>query len=285
MCIRDRIPIGHTFATILDRPFISGYRDIVVPGLGMKCDPIWNGWSATDIDMGDGPEVTFGGVDYIATQAIDGKWYAYFVDYSSSNALDDDGTGFEYGKACAGLGTNGTGANLAGGTSYDIIGSNTTVWAEAYTTNDKGTAIETGDAGDCANIDGADGTLDGTAATTTSGATARPLLTDAVLANAPSFSQWDTTNNADGGQSLHILNGTSGSGSWPFIFSFELSDDNIIEYLPSGDMVNVEFGNTDDETAIHLINENPSEFHQIHLAITDPGLNIDPTSADIWIFD
>ena len=243
------------------------------------------GWSATDVDLADGPEVTFGGVDYIATQAVDGKWYAYFVDYSSAAALDDDSTGFEYGKACAGLGTNGTAAALSGGTSYDIISSNTTVWAEAYTSNDTGKTIESGNAGHCNNIDGADGTLDGTAATTTSGATARPLLTDAVLANAPSFSQWDTTNNSDGGQRLHI-NNASGHGSWPFIFAdAEFSNDNIVEYKPTGDMVNVEFGNTDDETWISLANENPSENHQIHLTIGDPALNIDPTTPDVWMFN
>ena len=55
-------------------------------------------YSATDTDIGGGPEVTLGGVDYIATQAVDGKWYAYFADYSSSNKLDDTtGTGLEFG--------------------------------------------------------------------------------------------------------------------------------------------------------------------------------------------
>ena len=235
-------------------------------------------YSATDVDINSGPEITFGGTDYILTQAVDGKWYGYFNDFSSADALDDaTSTGFEFGIACAGLGVGGGKDSLSAAAAFDIIGTGTTVWAEAMKS-----AVATADinAGDCDDIDGAIDNKD-----VSSSSDSRERLTDAVLKNAPAFSQWDTTNNADGGQRLHILNGTSGSGSWPFIFTFEFSDDNIIEYLPSGDMVNVEFGNTDDETAIHLINENPSEFHQIHLAITDPGLNIDPTSADIWIFD
>ena len=159
----------------------------------------------------------FQGVEYILSQGVDGKWYGYFADYSSSNNLDDTtGTGLEYGTSCAGLGTNGTTAGTGGGTSYDIVASNVTVWAEAYVdgTHNSGT----GQAGDCNNIDGADGTNDATAATATSGASERPLLTDAVLTGAPALSDHDD-NATDLGQRLHILNSTSGHGSWPFIFA------------------------------------------------------------------
>ena len=40
-----------------------------------------------------------------------------------------------------------------------------------------------------------------------------------------------------------------------------------------------------DETSISLANRNPADRQEIHLTITDPALNIDPTTADIWIFD
>ena len=244
-------------------------------------------YTATDIDIADGPDVTFGGTDYIATQGVDGKWYAYFVDYSAANDLDGDGLGMEYGIACSGLGVNGQSGSTSGGSDYDIVGSNTTVWAEAY----KRWASNTVDGegalpGSCINIDGAEKSDDAEAATTTKqGLSGRELLTDAVLANAPSFSQWDTSNNTDGGQRLHFNNATSGHGSWPFIFTFEFNGDNIIEYLPTGDAVNVEFGNADDETWISLANENPAESHNLHLSVGAPGLNIDPTTPDVWIFD
>ena len=243
-------------------------------------------YSATDVNIGGGPEVTLSGVDYIATQAVDGKWYAYFADYSSSNKLDDtSGTGLEFGVDCAGLGTNGTSSSTGGGTNFDIVASTTTVWASAYQTSVTAASGE-GSSGDCNNIDGAPDDFDSLAANSGQrDATARALTTT-VLANAPAMSQWDTTNNSDGGQRLHILNGTSGIGSWPFIFAdTELTDDNIVEYLSSGDSVNVEFGNTEDEVSISLANENPSEFHEIHLTLTDPALNIDPTTPDIWMFN
>ena len=84
------------------------------------------------------------------------------------------------------------------------------------------------------------------------------------------------------GQRGHSIN-ASGYGSWPYILSIELSADNIIEY--GSDMVNVEFGNTDDEATLNIINSNPAGNAEVHLTLSDPALNIDPTTADIWIFD
>ena len=31
-------------------------------------------YSAIDVDMNDGPEISFGGTDYMGTQAVDGEW-------------------------------------------------------------------------------------------------------------------------------------------------------------------------------------------------------------------
>ena len=45
------------------------------------------------------------------------------------------------------------------------------------------------------------------------------------------------------------------------------------------------YGNTDDETSISLADRNPADRAEIHLTITDPALNIDPTTADLWQFD
>jgi hypothetical protein len=120
----------------------------------------------------------------------------------------------------------------------------------------------------------------------TSGTTARADLTAAVLQNAPSLSNHnDATAGAttlDLGQRGHGLN-ESGYGSWPYIISVDLNDDNLVEY--GSDAINVVYGNTDDETSISLANRNPGDNNEIHLTITDPALNIDPTTADIWMFD
>ena len=120
----------------------------------------------------------------------------------------------------------------------------------------------------------------------TAGTTSRQDLTGAVLQDAPTLSNHDDKtagqSGIDLGQRGHGLN-ESGYGSWPYILAIELSEDNIIEY--GSDMINVEFGNTDDETDLVIVNNSPAAHAELHLTITDPALNIDPTTADIWIYD
>jgi hypothetical protein len=84
------------------------------------------------------------------------------------------------------------------------------------------------------------------------------------------------------GQRGHGLN-ASGYGSWPYILAIEFNDDNIVSY--GGDSINVVYGNTDDSTSIELANRNPADRAEIHLTISDPALNIDPTGTDVWEFD
>ena len=236
--------------------------------------------SATDSDIPNGPEVTIDGTTYIMNQATNGKWYVYAVDDSTSTLLDADGDGMEFGFQCTtglGIGTgpaettevSGT-ANIIGDTSYDI-------WAEALTTS--GTTAS--QPGGCLDINNMIGTLDDTA-----GTTSRELLSAAVLQGAPSLSNWNgaaaNATTIDLGQRGHSLNG-SGYGSWPYILAFEFSSDNLVEY--GSDSINVEYGNTNDYTGIQVINNSPADETHIHLTITDPALNIDPTTADKWRFN
>ncbi|SVC31108.1 uncharacterized protein METZ01_LOCUS283962, partial [marine metagenome] len=120
-------------------------------------------YAATDVDINNGPDVTLAGTDYIATQGTDGKWYAYFVDYSSSSTLDAisisgamgtfTSTGFEYGTSCAGLGTSGAPDDATSDTTVNILGTAVTVWAEAYpATAGTGDALGGGQAGMCNDI-------------------------------------------------------------------------------------------------------------------------------------
>ena len=157
-----------------------------------------------------------------------------------------------------------------------IIPSGTDVYAAALTTSGE-TAAQ---AGSCLDIDNMIGTLDDGASTS------REDLTAAVLQDAPTLSNHDDKTagetGIDLGQRGHGLN-ASGYGSWPYILSIELNSDNIIEY--GSDMINVEFGNTDDETDLVIVNNSPAAHAELHVTVTDPALNIDPTTADIWIFD
>jgi hypothetical protein len=243
--------------------------------------------SATDGDIANGPTVTIGGTEFITNQGANGKWYVYAVDLSISTALDADGDGMEYGLKCTGgigvntgiiepqatvTGTQGT-AGIIGNTDYDL-------WTEGLTTSGQGSAgISV--AGSCLDLNNMIGVLDDTA-----GTTSRNVMSASVLQGAPSLSNWNGASgndtNVDLGQRGHSLN-ASGYGSWPYILAFEFSGDNLVEY--GSDAINVEFGNTDSQTSISLANNSPSDEAHLSLTITDPALNIDPTTADKWRFN
>jgi hypothetical protein len=230
-----------------------------------------------DNDIANGPTVDIDGTNYITNQATNGKWYVYAVDKSQSVLLDADGKGMEFGTLCtAGLGIN-TGpqdtqevrmtANIIGDTSYDL-------WTEAGGTD---TVAE----GSCLSINNMQAAKDDTA-----GTSHRTLLSAAVLTGAPSLSNHNgvaaNSTLVDLGQRGHSLN-ASGYGSWPYILAFEFSGDNLVEY--GSNAINVEYGNTDDQTDISIINNSPSDETHVHVTITDPALNIDPTGADVWRFN
>ena len=241
-------------------------------------------YSATDTDIPAGPTVDIMNVNYDMVQSVNGKWYLYVVDDSASTLMDGDDNGLEFGVDCsqAGLGVK---ANLGAGTSgsADIIGSTTDVWAEVQDSH--ATAALDEKAGGCLDANGG-GPYKGSVADTAT-STPRSYLSAAVLQNAPSLSNHNDlavdAAAADLGQRGHSLNATSGYGSWPYILQVEFSGSAAVEY--GSDSVTVSYGNTDSETAIGLNNVNVAGDTEIHLWIQDPGLNIDPTTADEWIFD
>jgi len=213
--------------------------------------------------------VDVGSITVDMTQATNGKWYVYVVDDSVATLMDADTTGLEFGFQCtAGIGvgaaTTGTGVLVADSSDFEV-------WANAINT-----VAQTAVSGGCFDLDNTHGTSDDT-----TGSTSRDLMTAAVLQGAPSLSDPDG-DSANLGQRGHALN-ASGHGSWPYIISEDLSDDNVVSY--GGDSINVVYGNTDDETSIELANRNPADRVEVHLTITDPALNIDPTTADKWVFD
>ena len=110
----------------------------------------------------------------------------------------------------------------------------------------------------------------------TAGTTSRMLMSAAVLQNAPALSDHNEAG-TDLGQRKHALN-ASGYGSWPYILAFEFDTENLVEY--GADSVVVDYENTDDYTDISIVNNSPADLHHIYLTITDPALNIDPTTED-----
>jgi hypothetical protein len=251
-------------------------------------------FAATDTDISNGPTVDIGSTTYNLNQASNGKWYVYAVDLSQSTLLDADGDGMEYGYKCtSGIGVHKghmveTGANAEGTrvNSGNIISSASgiTVWTEAIPGNPTD-ATTAGQAGGCTGLNNAPGTLDDTS--TTTGATShRQLMSAAVLQGAPSLSNHNgvalNSSDIDMGQRGHGLN-ESGYGSWPYILAFDFDTDNVVSY--GSDSINVEYGSTNDQTSISLHNQSPSDEVHLYLTITDPALNIDPTSADVWVFN
>jgi hypothetical protein len=207
-----------------------------------------------------------GGTDYDLTQGTNGKWYAYVVDKSQADLFNEDNNGLEFGVKCT------SGLGKAKSTTDLIVSSSIDVYA-AVSSSAVGSIIL---AGNCLDADGAFTTTDDTP-----GTTSRQDLTAAVLQGAPSLSDPDG-DSANLGQRAHGLN-ASGYGSWPYIIGIDLDDDNEVAY--GSDAINVVYGNTDDETSISLTNRNPADNAEIHLTLADPALNIDPTTADKWIFD
>jgi len=229
--------------------------------------------SDTTVDINSGATVTVLGTSYDMVQAVNGKWYAYVVDNSVATLLDADSTGLEFGIKCtAGLGT---------GLSASIIPSGTSVWAEVIAGQNGAT-----DSGSCLDADNMVSSIGGTAVVETSASSARQQMSAAVLQSAPSLSNHNDKTSTDSGydlgQRLHNLN-SSGFGTWPYIYSIELSGSNIVEY--GSDSISVSFGNTDGEASIGLVNPTVASDTQLHLYLADPALNIDPTTADIWTFD
>lgn len=216
-----------------------------------------------------------GGTSYDLTQASNGKWYAYVVDSSQSVLMDADDNGLEFGIFCddgLSVGPTATATSVDGSSTDLIVSTSIDVWVAVNTSDDTSTII----AGNCLDADGAGLLTDDTA-----DATSRQDLTEAVLQGAPSVSNPDA-DGANFGQRGHAFN-ASGYGSWPYIIAIDFTSDNAVEY--GSDAINVVYGNTDSETSIELTNRNPGARAEIHLTVTDPALNIDPTTADIWIFD
>jgi hypothetical protein len=237
--------------------------------------------SDTTVDIPNGATVTFDGTDYDMNQAVNGKWYLYIVDKSVAALLDaDDSTGFEFGILCSdGLGINESTTDLIVGTSVDIYANVLEAHSANWSNAAAGFSATVSSNGSCLDADGMVSNLD-------SGTTARQDMTGQVLTSAPALSNHDDAplGNAtiDMGQRGHGLN-ASGYGSWPYIVAKDFSATNDVDY--GGDSITVDYGNTDDETSISIANGNPAARAEVHLTITDPALNIDPTGIDKWLFD
>ena len=108
-----------------------------------------------------------------------------------------------------------------------------------------------------------------------------------VLNDAPSLNR---NSNANNGQIYASANSTTNTdmknsgdtGAWPFIQTVTMASDNTIAY--GNDVVAFEWGNQNDEISIGFEPDTYANGADINLVLTDNGLNIDPTTADKYVF-
>jgi len=232
------------------------------------------------------PSVSFGDTSLDMTQMSDGSWVSYVVDHYTSTLLDETNHpavaggawGYYLGQYCpGGIGANNVAAASGkvettsgyGDQDYDI------------TTKDVYAPVSQslrglGAGGDqliadikqfCTHSQDEEG----------AGRQWSSVLTDAPAINSNSGAG---TNNT--GQRNMILNSTTGYTAWPFIQAINFSSTQDVSY--GSDAVTVEWGNSHD-TSLTVDREIYPDNAVVHMTITDPGLNYDPTAQDIWIMD
>ncbi len=215
------------------------------------------------------------------TQMSDGSWVAYVVDHETSINLSgrqneqstSDNAGFEYGILCdSGLGAiAGSEHNSATHGANDADITTNPAYYQGFTEKYKGGASAGGDAG-C--FDTIDNDLEGK----TGGQYTFSVLEDAASLNTNS----GTGTNNSGNRNI-VVNATNGIVSaWPFIQALNFTSSNAVSY--GAEEVSVEWGNQRDYS-ISLDRTIVPDNAKVSLTISDPGLNYDPTSADVWIMD
>ena len=225
--------------------------------------------SALDTAIGQ-PTLTFDGTGLALkpAQATDGKWYSYIVDDSKS-ALADAFNGLNFGTDCAATLTFADGATVA-----NSWATNSDLCIQPYGPDaGEGTATTTGvNDGVCDNVVAPSPCFRGTALNPSS----------EVLNDAPALNR---NSNANNGQIYATLNTTASSAhsAWPFIEQVTMASDNSVTY--GGETVTFEWGNTNSDISVAFDPDTYADGADMNLVITDPGLNIDPTTADKWVFE
>jgi len=234
---------------------------------------------ATDSQIAP-PSVNFNDQSIDLTQMTDGTWVAYVVDHQAakdimttagegSSTAQRGGTGgIDYGILCdSGLGANDSSAsNLEttsgeGNTDTEIT-DNSVYFQGVIKQHMDWTCTETNDA-------------------QTKGG-GRVMIS--VLQDPPTVNSNSDIGTNNTGQRNMILNGTTpGLGAWPFIQAINFTATNDVEY--GSESLEVSWGTSEYETDITVDRTIYPDNAVVHLTITDPGLNYDPTAQDIWVMD
>ena len=209
------------------------------------------------------------------TQMSDGSWVAYVVDHETAINLDpafSDGTesgnddGLEYGVLCdMGLGARAGGDNESGNDS-DV----TTNPSFYQGFSEKQKAISDGSSGCTDTIDTADQGKGGQILFS--------VLEDPAQLNTNS----GTGTNNSGNRNIMVNTTNNFTSAWPFIQALNFTSSMDVDY--GSESVTVEWG-SDRDYSIEADRVIYPDNAVVNLTVTDPGLNYDPTSQDVWIMD
>jgi hypothetical protein len=194
-------------------------------------------------------------------QGVDGYWYAYigaygFIDDSGTEDYDSADNNLDYGVTGT---TGGAGVGKIGQHHLGVAGA-------------------------------------GQADMTTGASTTMLSAVAGVITNPPTLSDYNNTNNVGGApvtsnqdQSSTLgqigVNGTE----WPFIqlFDFTQGDfDIVLEQAGADEVVTLDYNSADLDEYASLTADRYSatQGSEVHLAINDQALNIDPTNEDVIVF-
>jgi hypothetical protein len=223
----------------------------------------------TDEAKGE-PDVTVNGKILRMVQAVDGNWYGYFADRTMASIADHTanigvqaGQGLDFGTLCA------TGTNT-----------DTTVGVSVGDTDGIALPIHN------TNLAGQNGTATGIALTTqcTPVSGSGNLTTGAmnVIREAKTINT-SLTGSDDDGQI-----GINGTSVWPFVqlYSLNPTGNVVVQYNKGGGVqtTTLTFDTVDQYAGASLDRAVYTRNAQVHVTVTDPWLNIDPTDEDSWTF-
>ena len=226
------------------------------------------------------PSVDLDGQSVDMTQMSDGTWVAYVVDHETATNLhgalgeNKNSSGLEYGQYCdGGLGAQVTGGSdgprsaQGGAADFDITTNPSFIqgWQRSAL---EGALLERycQDTVDTWDLGGLGGQV------------IFSVLEDPAQLNTNS----GTGTNNSGNRNI-VVNATAPNASaWPFIQALNFTSSMDTTY--GGESVSVNWG-SDRDYSISVDRTIVPDNAQVQLTLTDPGLNYDPTSADVWIMD
>lgn len=220
-----------------------------------------------DTDKGKGePDITINGNKLRMVQATDGNWYGYFADRAQAQKADATAQGLGIGNS------NATGLDFG-----TFCASSSSALSSLFTQT-VGVAIATNATG-------------GTNGETTIG-TCTAIASNANAVDLNNVVRENKTINR-GSSTVPVgqigLTGAQASKAWPFIqlYNFAAGGNVVVQYNKGGGVQKTTL--TFDTIPKQLIGmsldkSNYSQNSQVHVTMTEPQLNIDPTDEDSWTF-